>query len=147
MKLDNVDVSKLQLADLPKFDKCPCELCDDGCFDKAGHKHYPECRREKSKQSKLTLNTRCPLSHYQETFAPAAAISGGPASYRRHPILPPPDNEIHISFRNAPMSDISSQRHDYQPPPPGTIKEPAFQPEKVLYFKIFNRIILFSLER
>lgn len=143
MKLENVNVEKLQLSDLPKFNKCPCELCDDGCFDKAGNKHYPECQRRQPQKSKLPLVARCPLSHYKGTFL--GATSSAPsrsADYRRHPCLPPPDNEIPISFRNFPMSGISSQKEHYQPPPSGITKQKSAAPAKqvFLFFKEFNRI-------
>jgi hypothetical protein len=147
MKLENVDVAKLQLADLPKFDKCPCELCDDGCFDRAGNKHHPECRRRLPQRSKLPLAARCPLSHYQGTFLAATSVSGGPADHRRHPCPPAPDNEILTSFKNVPMSGVSSQKDHYQPPPPGIIKQKAVEPTKqVLFFKEFDRILLFPLD-
>ncbi|CAF0738863.1 unnamed protein product [Rotaria sordida] len=122
MKLENIDVSKLQLTDLPKFDKCPCELCDDGCFDRAGYEHHPECRRKTVQRTKLPLALRCPLSHYQATFQAATNVSGGPADHRRQPCPPVPDNEIPISFKNVPMSGLSSQRDHYQPPPLSSIK-------------------------
>ncbi len=122
MKLENVDIAKLQLGDLPKFDKCPCELCDDGCFDRAGNKHHPECRRQQPQRSKLPLATRCPLSHYQGTFLAATSVNGVPASFRRHPCPPAPDNDILTAPKKEPMSGISSQKEHYQPPPPGTIQ-------------------------
>jgi hypothetical protein len=147
MKLENVDVAKLQVGDLPKFDKCPCELCDDGCFDRAGNKHHPECRRRLPQRSKLPLAARCPLSHYQGTFLAATAVSGRPAGHRRHPILPAPDNQILTSSKKIPMSIVTSQKDDYQPPPPGIVKQKSFQPAKqVVSFKNFDRISLFSLE-
>lgn len=121
MKLENVDVAKLQLADLPKFDKCPCELCDDGCFDRAGNKHHPECRRRQPQRSKLSQAARCPLSHYQGTFL---AASGKTPIHRRLACLPAPDNEILTSSKTIPMSTISSQKDHYQPPPPGSISKP-----------------------
>jgi hypothetical protein len=149
MKLENVDVAKLQLADLPKFDKCPCELCDDGCFDRAGNKHYPECQRKPVQRSKLSLALRCPLSHYKATFQAATNVSGGPADHRRHPFPPPPDNEIPISFRNAPMSNLSSQRDHYQSPPSDAIKKTSTTSVKQVYllisFFIFLTIALFLL--
>jgi len=135
MKLENVDVAKLQLADVPKFDKCPCELCDDGCFDRAGNKHRPECRRQLPQRSKLPLAARCPLSHYQGTFLAATSVSGGPANHRRHPFPPAPDNDIFTSsFKNTPMSDVSSQRDHYQPPPPDSIKQKLVKPAKQVLF-------------
>jgi hypothetical protein len=135
MKLENVDVAKLQLSDLPKFNKCPCELCDDGCFDRAGNKHYPECQRQPQQRSKLSLATRCPLSHYKGIFLAATSAPGSSADHRRYPCHPPPDNEIPISFRNVPMSGVSSQKEDYQPPPPGITKQKSAAPTKqVLFF-------------
>ncbi|CAF3519050.1 unnamed protein product [Rotaria sordida] len=136
MKLENVDITKLQLGDLPKFNKCPCELCDDGCFDRAGNKHYPECQRQVPQQSKLSLAARCPLSHYKGSFLAATLPSGGTTQHRRHPCPPPRDNEIPISFKNVPMSGLSSQRDDYQPPPANITKEkmvvPVKQPDHIL---------------
>ncbi|CAF3579036.1 unnamed protein product [Rotaria sp. Silwood1] len=136
MKLENVDVSKLQLADLPKFNKCPCELCDDGCFDRAGNEHHPECQRRAPQRSKLPLTTRCPLSHYKGSFLAATLASGGTTHHRRYPCPPAPDNEIPTSFKNAPMSGLSSQRDHYQPPPPNIKKEktaaPIKQPDHLL---------------
>jgi hypothetical protein len=147
MKLENVDVAKLKLTDLPKFDKCPCELCDDGCFDRAGNKHHPECRRRLPQRSKLPLVARCPLSHYQGTFLAATSKSGEPADHRRHPCPPAPDNEILISSKNVPMSGISSQKDHFQPPPLGIKKEKAIEHAKpVLFFQEFNRILLFPLD-
>jgi hypothetical protein len=135
MKLENVNVSKLQIADVPKFDKCPCELCDDGCFDRAGNKHHPECRRQLLKRTKLPLAAHCPLSHYQATFIATASASGGPVDHRRHPCLPAPDNQILTPTKNVPMSGISSQKDHYQAPPPGIIKQKAIKPDKqVLFF-------------
>jgi len=130
MKLENVDLSKLQLADLPKFDKCPCELCDDGCFDRAGGEHYPGCQRKPIQRTKLPLALRCPLSHYKATFQAATNISGGPADHRRQPCPPPPDNEIPISYKHGSMSGQSSQRDDYPPPPPDSFKKTMTKPVK-----------------
>jgi hypothetical protein len=150
MKLDNVDVAKLKLDDLPKFDKCPCELCDDGCFERAGNEHHPECRRRPPQRSQLSLAARCPLSHYKRTFLAAKSASGGPADHRRHPCLPPPDNEIPTSFKNAPMSGVTSQRDHYQPPPAGTTKQKSASPAKhvcsgvFFSFEYFNRISFFA---
>ena len=143
MKLETVDVAKLQLADLPKFSKCPCELCDDGCFDRAGNKHHPECQRRAAQRSKLSLATSCPLSHYQGTFLAATLASGGTAHHRRQPCPPAPNNEIPTSFKNAPMSNISMQRDHYQPPPSVTKEKLSMAANKVLYFNLFNRILLF----
>ncbi|CAF4250040.1 unnamed protein product [Rotaria sp. Silwood2] len=125
MKLENVDVAKLQLTDLPKFERCPCELCDDGCFDRAGYQHHPECQRKPVQRTKLSLALRCPLSHYQATFQAATNESGEPANHRRQPCPPAPDNEIPISFKNAAMTGLSSQRDHYQPPPLSNIKNPS----------------------
>ncbi|CAF3335042.1 unnamed protein product [Rotaria socialis] len=124
MKLENVDVAKLQLNDLPKFDKCPCELCDDGCFDRAGYEHYPQCRQKPVQRTKLPINLRCPLSHYKATFKSPTYPAGGSAHQRRQPFPPAPDNEIPISFKNATMSGVSSQRDHYQPPPSSNIRKP-----------------------
>ena len=123
MKLENVDLSKLQLSDLPKFDKCPCELCDDGCFDRAGGEHHPGCRRKAIQRTTLPSTYRCPVSHYKSTFLPVTDISGGPADHRRQACPPPPDNEIPIAFKHAPMSGISSQRDHYPPPPSDSLKK------------------------
>jgi len=152
MKLENVDLSKLQLSDLPKFDKCPCELCDDGCFDRAGGEHYPGCQRKPIQRTKLPLALRCPLSHYKATFQPITNISGGPANHRRQPIPPPPDNEIPISFKNVPMSHTSSQRDDYPPPPPDSLKKPPINTSvKQVYLFITNlnktNLVLVFLDR
>ena len=122
MKLENVDLSKLRLADLPKFEKCPCELCDDGCFDRAGGEHFPECKRTVVQRTKLPLALRCPLTHYKATFQPITNIIGGPADHRRQPCPPPPDNEIPIAFKHAPMLGTSSQKDHYPPPPPESLK-------------------------
>jgi hypothetical protein len=134
MKLENVDIAKLRIADLPKFDKCPCELCDDGCFDRAKNKHHPECRRKLPQRSKLPIATRCPLSHYQGTFLPTTSPSGKPIDHRRHPCPPPPDNEILTASRNVPMSIISSQKEHYPPPPPDTTKKPLVKAAKQVLF-------------
>ena len=149
MKLDNVNVSKLQLADLPKFNKCPCELCDDGCFDRAGNQHHPECRRRPLQRSKLSLEARCPLSHYKETFLAATSISSPSPNYRRYPCPPAPDNEIPTSFKNAPMSVVSSQRDHYQTPRSITTDTMTKPAKQVLSFNNFIRtfIFLFVLER
>jgi hypothetical protein len=136
MKLENIDVSKLQLADLPKFDKCPCELCDDGCFDRGGGEHNPECQRRPIQRTKLPFALRCPVSHYTATFQPATNITGGPAIHRRQPIPPPPDNEIPISYKNAPMSGLSSQRDHYPPPPPDSLKKTVTTSVKQVYLLI-----------
>lgn len=122
MKLDNIDLSRLDIEQIPKFDKCPCELCDDGCFDRAGHRHHPECRRKGLKKSNLSLNLRCPLTHYQSTFLSAVSPSGHGEDHRRQPCPPPADNEIPTSFRNVPMQSLSSQREHFQPPPRGALK-------------------------
>lgn len=123
MKLENVDLSKLQLNDLPKFEKCPCELCDDGCFDRARYEHYPGCQRKPVQRTNLPSNFRCPLSHYKATFQATTTASGRPIDHRRQPCPPPPDNEIPISFRNAPMVSTSVQHDHYQPPAPSNIKK------------------------
>ena len=128
MKLDNVDLAKLQLADLPKFESCPCELCDDGCFDRAGNQHAPQCRRRLPQRTKLPRSARHPLTHYQGTFLAATTVSGGPANHRRQPCAPAPDNEIPISFKNAPMSAISSQKAHYPAPPPDTKRQTPVMP-------------------
>lgn len=134
MKIENVDIAKLQLADLPKFDKCPCELCDDGCFDRAGNKHYPQCRRKGQQRSKLPLFARCPLSHYQGTF-----LAGSSAEYRRQTCPPAPDNDILTVSRSIPMSTLSSQKDHYQPPPPTAAKNAAAKPVKqVIFFEGFT---------
>ncbi len=147
MKLENVDIAKLRVGDLPKFDKCPCELCDDGCFDRAGNKHHPECRRKPPQRSKLSLATRCPLSHYQGTFLPPRSSSGKPIDHRRHLCPPAPDNEIITASKNVPMSSISSQREHYPPPPPPdmTKKRAVKSAKQVLFFEEFNAISLFFL--
>jgi len=137
IKLEKYKVDKLQLSDVPKFNKCPCELCDDGCFDKAGNKHYPECQRRQAQKSKLPLGARCPLSHYKGTFLAATSTHDGSVDHRRHPCLPAPDNEIPISFRNFPMSAISSQKEHYQPPPPGITKQRLSAPPKQV---LINRV-------
>lgn len=141
MKLENVDVAKLQLADLPKFDKCPCELCDDGCFDRAGNKHHPECRRQQPQRTKISLAARCPLSHYQGTFLAATSGSGGAATRRRHPFPPAPDNDILTASKNIPMSTISSQKDHYQPPPTGSIKQQVVKSDKQVLFLVTNSIV------
>ena len=116
MKLDNVDLKQLRVENLPKFNKCPCELCDDGCFDRARLKHHPECQRQQDiKRTQLPRSVRCPLTHYQSTFLAAVGPSGRPEDHRRSLCLPPPDNEIPISFKNAPMVGQSSQREHYKP--------------------------------
>ena len=74
--------------------------------------------------------------HYKSTFQAATNISGGPADHRRQACLPPPDNEIPISFKNAPMSGLSSQRDHYQPPPPDSIKKLSPAPVKQVYLFI-----------
>ncbi|CAF1360382.1 unnamed protein product [Rotaria magnacalcarata] len=117
MKLENVDATKLKIGDLPKFNKCPCELCDDGCFDRAGNEHYPECRRRGPQRTQLPHGARCPLSHYKGSFLAATTIFSGASPHRRQAIPPPADNEIPISFKHASMSGISTQREHYQPPP------------------------------
>ena len=121
MKLEKVDVDKLHIEDLPRFDKCPCELCDDGCFDRSGYQHHPECRRKPVQRTDLPLTLRCPLSHYKATFQAATTVSGRAADHRRKPCSPAPDNEIPISFKNVPISGLSSQRDHYQPPPANSI--------------------------
>lgn len=154
MKLENVDLSKLQLTDLPKFDKCPCELCDDGCFDRAGGEHHPNCRRKAVQRTQLPAAYRCPVSHYKSTFVPVTSVSGGPADHRRQPCPPPPDNEIPIAFKHAPMSGVSSQRDHYPPPPPDSLKKtsPAavkqvFLMEVIdLYWIFCFRLIVFYLD-
>lgn len=133
MKLENVDIGKLQVNDLPKFDKCPCELCDDGCFDRAGNKHYPGCQRKVQQRSKLPLFARCPLSHYQGTF-----LAGSTGEHRRHACPPAPDNDILTVSRSIPMSTLSSQKDHYQPPPPTAAKNAAAKPVKqVMSFERF----------
>lgn len=122
MKLENIDLTKLQLSDLPKFDKCPCELCDDGCFDRAGGEHFPECQRKKTATKKVSSKFRCPLSHYKATFQPITGLSGGPADHRRQPCPPPPDNEIPIAFKHLPMTKVSSTHEHFPPPPADSLK-------------------------
>ncbi|CAF0836200.1 unnamed protein product [Adineta ricciae] len=122
MKLENVNVTKLQPCDVPKFEKCPCELCDDGCFDRAGYEHHPDCKRQFSKKEKLQLEFPCPISHYKATYQVPTNKYGKPADHRRKPFSPPPENEIPIAFKNAPLSSLTSQRDHYQPPPKNSIK-------------------------
>ena len=122
MKLENVNVAKLQLSDVPKFNKCPCELCDDGCFDRAGYEHHPDCQRKFLKKDKLPLEFPCPISHYKATFQVPTNKSGKPADHRRKACSPPPENEIPIAFKNVPMSGLTSQRDHYQPPPKNSLK-------------------------
>jgi len=117
MKLENVDITKLKINNLPKFDKCPCELCDDGCLDRAGLKHHPECRRKLPKRTQLPAAFRCPLSHYKGIFLAATSTSAEPVDHRRHPCVPPPDNDILPVSKHIPMVGISSQKDHYQPPP------------------------------
>ncbi|CAF4026450.1 unnamed protein product [Adineta steineri] len=125
MKLDNLNnLSKLKLADIPKFTKCPCELCDDGCFEKCGNEHYPGCKNRLEPRSKLSLAARCPLSHYQGTFL-------APTENHRRELCPPvPDNEIPTSFINVPMSTINTQKEHYPPPPAGIKKPKPVSPAK-----------------
>ena len=130
MKLENIDVAKLQLEKIPKFETCPCELCDDGCFDRAGYKHHPECRRKASQRTKASRATRCPLTHYQATFLAAIDPQGQPEDHRRYPFAPPPDNDIPISFRNGSMSGLSSQQAHYQAPPLNALKKGPEVPVK-----------------
>lgn len=141
MKLENVDVGNLQLTDLPKFDKCPCELCDDGCFDRAGNKHYPECRRKVQQQRpKLPLFARCPLTHYQGTF-----LAGSTGEHRRQACPPAPDNDILTVSRSVPMSNISSQKGDYQPPPRTAAKNATMKPvRQVISFERFDEKAMFT---
>lgn len=142
MKLENVDVAKLKLGDLPKFNKCPCELCDDGCFDRAGNQHHPDCQRRPPQRSKLSLLGSCPLSHYKGTFLAATSTTGGTVSHRRYPFPPAADNEIPTSFKNAPMSNISSQRDHYQPPSNISKEKMVVPAKKVLVLHKSSNIIL-----
>ena len=130
MKLENIDAAKLQLEKIPKFETCPCELCDDGCFDRAGYKHHPQCRRKASQRTKFSRATRCPLTHYQATFLAAIDPTGKPEDHRRYPFPPPRDNEIPISFSNGSMSGLSSQQEHYQAPPVNAIKKRSELPVK-----------------
>ena len=130
MKLENIDATKLQLEKIPKFETCPCELCDDGCFDRAGYKHHPQCRRKASQRAKFSRATRCPLTHYQATFLAAIDPTGKPEDHRRYPFPPPPDNEIPIAFSNGSMSGLSSQQEHYQAPPVNAIKKRSELPVK-----------------
>lgn len=123
MKLENVDLTKLQVNNLPKFDKCPCELCDDGCFDRAGCKHHPECRRKLPKRTQLPAAYRCPLSHYKGTFLAATLPSGQTVDHRRQPCAPPPDNDILPASKNVPMAGLSSQKEHYPPPPTDALQQ------------------------
>ena len=141
MKLDNIDLAQLQVEQLPKFDKCPCELCDDGCFDRAGYQHHPECRRKLSQKSKLSQNIRCPLTHYQSTFLSTVSPSGQPEDHRRHPCPPPRDNDIPISFKNVPMDKLSSQRDHYQAPPPGALKKSTDAPVRQVDNLVIKRTV------
>jgi hypothetical protein len=144
MKLDNVDIGKLKLADIPRFNKCLCELCDDGCFEKSGHEHHPDCPHRLPQRTKLPLAARCPLSRYQETFLPTSE----PTDHRRQPCLAAPDNEIPISFKNVPMSSVSSQKEHYPPPPTGITKQKPVSPPKQVFFSIeFNRILFLPHRR
>jgi len=140
MKLENVNVAKLQLGDLPKFNRCPCELCDDGCFDRAGYEHHPNCQRKSGLREKLPLQFPCPVSHYKATFLAPKNAAGKPEDHRRKPFSPPPENEIPISFKNAPMSGLTSQRDSYPPPPPGSIKKSSMKASKqvCLFIQISN---------
>ena len=145
MKLDNVDLAKLKLADIPKFNKCLCELCDDGCFEKSGKEHHLECRHRLPQRTKLPLAARCPLSHYQGTFLPTASLSD---DHRRQPCPAAPDNEIPISFKNVPMSSVSVQKEHYPPPPSGITKQkPVAPPKQVLFCQEFNKILSFYRRR
>lgn len=139
MKLENVDVSKLKAGDLPKFSQCPCELCDDGCFDRSGEPHYPTCTRQLLKRTKISKSAHHPQTHYQGTFlAPTSASGSSVKDLRRQPCPPAPDNEIPISFKNAPMSGVSSQRQHYQAPPNGTKRQtPAIPSQDVSEFYSF----------
>ena len=130
MKLENIDVSKLQLAHIPKFGKCPCELCDDGCFDRAGYEHHDECPRNRLKRPTVSQFDRYPQSHYQSTFVAARNAAGEPEDHRRQPFPPAAENEIPISFKHAPMSGLSAQREHFQPPPPGKHKPGSMAPKK-----------------
>ncbi|CAF0924271.1 unnamed protein product [Adineta ricciae] len=124
MKLDNVDFDKLKFADIPKFVKCPCELCDDGCYEKCGNEHYPECKHRPQQRTKLSRSARCPQTHYQQIFVP---IRG---DHRRQLCPPVPDNEIPTSFKNLSMSTTNTQKEHYPPPPVGTAKQKPASPAK-----------------
>ena len=75
------------------------------------------------KKSNLSLNLRCPLTHYQATYLAAISPNGQPEDHRRQPCPPPPDNEIPIAFKNVPMHSLSSQRDHYQTPPVDALKK------------------------
>lgn len=136
MKLDNVDLDKLKLADIPRFGKCPCELCDDGCFEKCGNEHYPGCKHRLEPRTKLSSAARCPLTHYQDTFVPPTE------DHRRQPFSPVPDNEIPTSFKNVSMSTVSSQRVHYPPPPVGTARQKPASPAKQVCFSSRLRLMI-----
>ncbi|CAF0962145.1 unnamed protein product [Adineta steineri] len=141
MKLENVNVDKLQLTDLPKFNKCPCELCDDGCFDRAGYEHHPDCKRLSSRRDKLALQFPCPISHYKDTFQVQKSASGKPIDHRRKICSPAPENEIPISFKNSPMAGMTSQRDHYQPPPRNSSKNAPTRPIKQKNNVMFIRTV------
>lgn len=142
MKLDNIDIGKLSLADVPKFKECPCELCDDGCFEHSGNEHYPGCRRRFPQRNKTTKSAHFPSTHYRSTYLAADANQDALAE-RRFPCPPAPDNPIPTSFKNVPMSNKSSQREDYQAPPAGTLKQSMIYPQRsVRYLFVFFQIFL-----
>ncbi|CAF1035623.1 unnamed protein product [Didymodactylos carnosus] len=125
MKLENVDIEKIKLTDFPAF-TCLCELCDDGCFDRAGNEHHPNCKRQHaihSIQIKRLRNSKCPLSHYKETFR-----SYGDDVRRRSPYHPPPD-PVSVTYQQ-PMDLLSSQRDHYKPPTVTKRVEPIKQVDK-----------------
>lgn len=127
MKLENINLKELRSENLPKFDNCPCELCDDGCFDRNKLEHNPSCKRKLIVKKSETFSKlrKCPLTHYQMTFKSFLDPTGKGEDHRRELCPPPADNEIPISFANHPMSGLTAQREHFQAPRPTGVVKPA----------------------
>jgi hypothetical protein len=70
--LEKVDLNQLKLENFRKVG-CPCEYCDDGCFDRNRQPHHPDCKRNKSKKNIIGMIKsghmgKSALSHYKETY-------------------------------------------------------------------------------
>ena len=108
--LEHVRPNELKSIDFRQV-QCPCEMCDDGCFDRAKRPHAPGCQRKL--QALHALGRRSPNSD-------VAAMTTGNTSYtdtfkgnrsaRPATAAQPRPDQLKLFARGAPIDLNSTQR-------------------------------------
>jgi hypothetical protein len=112
MKSRNVNKTKLQRNTIPKLDTCPCELCDDGCFDLEDYTHHANCQRQLSQRTTSCFNKACPLKHHRTACITSAADPS--KQIQHHCCSSQTDNNRLISLGNQSIALAGFQRDHYR---------------------------------